>query len=114
MMENPQVETNFYSDYTPLTKSPERLSPFLPALMNMTIAARRLTNVHRPPQIRQDGLEVGNDRSHALSFRLQPQQGLFKIEIERQRLDQMESELRTLASGRVWGSRAGQFNDLAL
>jgi len=56
----------------------------------MTIAAGLLPHSHRPTQIRQDGLEIGDDGLHALRFRLHPQQRLLEIEIERKRADQIE------------------------
>ena len=82
--------------------------------MDMAIAAGGLTYPHRPPQIRQDGLEVSNDRLHTLSFRLQSQQGLLEIEIERHGSDQIERELSAFDLGRTGGRRAGQGKDLAL
>ena len=37
-------------------------------LMNVAVSASLLTYPHRPPQIRQNGLEVGNDGSYPLHF----------------------------------------------
>jgi hypothetical protein len=56
----------------------------------VAIAAGLLPYPHRPPQIRQDGFEVGNDRWHALGFGFHTQQGLFEIEIKRKGSNQTE------------------------
>jgi hypothetical protein len=73
--QNPRKKAISELDYTPLTRRSESRRPAYSmqrpefwGSMNVAIAARLLPHPHRPPQIRQDRFEVGNDCLHPFRF----------------------------------------------
>jgi hypothetical protein len=55
--------------------------------------------MHRAPQLRENGFEVGGNGLHAFGFRAHTQQVLLEVEIQGEGARQAEGKARIIISG---------------